>query len=127
MKKLKFNSFIAFLTIGTILLILSCSKDEEKAPQSIITTGNNQTNSTSCDILGSLNVGSGTYTYTYTGNSVKTNINWTITPSSAANIISGQGTATITITFNSSCRMSAFGSGGTGGICEDIKSITKNN
>jgi outer membrane biogenesis lipoprotein LolB len=127
MKKLKFNSFIAFLTIVTSILILSCSKEEDKTQEKNITTDNNQTHSTNCDILGSLNVGSGTYTYTYTGDSGNTNINWTITPSSAANIISGQGTSTITITFNSSCSMSAFGSGGIGGICEDIKSITKNN
>lgn len=129
MKNLKFNLFFTFLVIVSSLLILSCSKEEEQTQENNITTNKTASRlaSTSCDIVGSLNVSTGTYTYTYTGDSGNTNINWTITPSSAANILSGQGTSTITITFNSSCTMSAYGTGGSGGACEDIISITKSN
>lgn len=129
MKNLKFNSFLTLFVLATSLLIVSCSKEEEQTKENNITTNKtaNKLASTSCDIVGSLNVSTGTYTYTYTGDSGNTNINWTITPSSAANILSGQGTSTITITFNSSCTMSAYGTGGTGGACEDIISITRSN
>jgi hypothetical protein len=129
MKNLKFNSFFTLLVLATSLLIVSCSKEEEQTKENNITTNKtaNKLASTACDIVGSLNVGTGTYTYTYTGDSGNTNINWTITPSSAANILSGQGTSTITITFNSSCTMSAYGTGGTAGACEDIISITRCN
>lgn len=129
MKNLKFYSFITLLVIVASLFILSCSKDEENIQDNNIITNETTSRlaSTTCDIVGPLNVSSGTYTYTYTDDSGNTNINWTITPSSAANILSGQGTSTITITFNSSCTISAYGTGGTGGACEDIISITKSN
>lgn len=130
MKNLKFNSFFTFLVIFTSLLIFSCSHEEENLKEnkkSLEITNNTKLLSTTCDIIGPLNVSTGTYTYTYTytNDSNNTNVNWTITPSSAAVIQSGQGTSTITITFNSSCTLSAYGTGGTGGACEDIISITQ--
>jgi hypothetical protein len=127
MKNLKYYSLFTFLGIFTSLLIVSCSKEEEDKKINSTPTNNNQNPITICDLVGQLNVGSGNYNYTYTNNSGHTNINWTVTPSSAGNIINGQGTSTITINFNASCRLSAYGTGGTGGICEDIKPITKTN
>lgn len=126
MKNLKLYSFLTSLLFFSSLLILSCSQDQENLQENnSLKINNNKLLSTTCDIVGPLNVSSGTYTYSYTNDSNNTNITWTVTPSSAAVIQSGQGTSTITITFNASCTLSAYGTGGTGGACEDIISITK--
>lgn len=128
MKNIKNYFILTLVAFTSSAIFFACSSDneliQEKGSSSKIVTSNKLA-STICDIVGPLNVSTETYTYTYTNDSNNTNVNWTITPSSAAVIHSGQGTSTITITFNSSCTLSAYGTGGTGGACEDIISITK--
>lgn len=127
MKNLKFQLMLMLILLTSISTFLSCSNDEVQLNEN---TQNKNTTSriatTSCDITGSLIVGTGTYTYTYTSNTNNVNVNWTATPSTGVTI-SGQGTTTVTITFNSTfngCTLSAYGTGGNDD-CQKTITISK--
>lgn len=136
MKKIKFYSLSVFLTLFLSLVIFSCSHDEEKTQENNKTINKvSKLASPACNIIGETTVSNGTYSYTYTNSGNNSSVNWTITqngnpvPNTVVNVVTGQGTTTVTINFSNTSsgiyRISAFGTGGIDGACEGILNVTK--
>lgn len=129
MKKISKLSFIVLLTIISCLIFVACTRENDNEQgvetKNLLKTNNfSRLATTACDIVGPLVINNGTYTYNYTNNTNNTEITWTATPTSAATIISGQGTSTISIVFYSNCTLSAYGKKGNDD-CQKTITITK--